>query len=66
VLNAANEIAVDAFLDRRIRFTDIFRVCEATLDELGRAEAPADTDAVIALDASARRSATLHLSRLGQ
>jgi len=64
VLNAANEIAVDAFLDRRIRFTDIFRVCEATLDDVGRAGVPADTDAVIALDAIARRAATLHLSRL--
>jgi 1-deoxy-D-xylulose-5-phosphate reductoisomerase len=64
VLNAANEIAVDAFLDRRIRFTDIFRVCEATLDDIGRAGAPADTEAVLALDASARSAATLHLSRL--
>ncbi len=64
VLNAANEIAVDAFLDRRVRFTDIFRICEATLDELGRASAPADTESVLALDAAARTAATLHLSRL--
>ena len=28
VLNAANEIAVEAFLDRRIRFTDLARVSE--------------------------------------
>jgi 1-deoxy-D-xylulose-5-phosphate reductoisomerase len=66
VLNAANEIAVDAFLDRRIRFTDIFRVCEATLDDIGAAGAPADTEAVIALDASARSAANLHLSRLAR
>jgi 1-deoxy-D-xylulose-5-phosphate reductoisomerase len=64
VLNAANEIAVDAFLDRRVRFTDIFRICEATLDELGRAAAPADTESVLALDAAARTAATVHLSRL--
>ena len=64
VLNAANEIAVDAFLDRRLGFTDIFRICEATLDELGRAAAPADTESVLALDAAARAAATLHLSRL--
>ncbi len=31
VLNAANEIAVQAFLDRRIGFTDIARVIEQTL-----------------------------------
>jgi 1-deoxy-D-xylulose-5-phosphate reductoisomerase len=64
VLNAANEIAVDAFLERRLRFTDIFRICELTLDELGRAAAPTDTESVLALDAAARTAATLHLSRL--
>ena len=32
MLNAANEIAVQAFLDRRIGFLDISRVVEATLD----------------------------------
>jgi 1-deoxy-D-xylulose-5-phosphate reductoisomerase len=64
VLNAANEIAVDAFLERRLRFTDIFRICELTLDQLGRAAAPTDTESVLALDAAARTAATLHLSRL--
>ena len=32
VLNAANEIAVQAFLDRRIGFTQIYEVIEDTLD----------------------------------
>ena len=32
VLNAANEIAVQAFLDRRIGFTQISEVIEGTLD----------------------------------
>ena len=32
VLNAANEVAVAAFLERRIRFTDIARVVGATLE----------------------------------
>lgn len=64
VLNAANEIAVDAFLERRLRFTDIFRICELTLDQLGRAAAPTDTESVLALDAAARTAATRHLSRL--
>lgn len=31
VLNAADEVAVDAFLERRIRFTDIARVIETTM-----------------------------------
>jgi 1-deoxy-D-xylulose-5-phosphate reductoisomerase len=35
VLNAANEIAVHAFLDGRIAFARIPEVIEATLDELG-------------------------------
>ncbi|KAA6184802.1 1-deoxy-D-xylulose-5-phosphate reductoisomerase [Thiohalocapsa marina] len=34
VLNAANEVAVAAFLDRRIGFTDIARVVERTMDRL--------------------------------
>ena len=33
VFNAANEMAVDAFLNREIKFTDIFRVVEKTLNK---------------------------------
>lgn len=62
VLNAANEIAVDAFLERRIRFTDIARVNEAVLDALGAARAPSDTAEVLALDARARDSAAARLA----
>jgi 1-deoxy-D-xylulose-5-phosphate reductoisomerase len=54
VLNAANEVAVDAFLDGRIRFTDIARVNESVLAALGAGGAPRDTDEVLALDARAR------------
>jgi 1-deoxy-D-xylulose-5-phosphate reductoisomerase len=32
VLNAANEVAVEAFLDGRLRFTSIARVVEKTMD----------------------------------
>jgi 1-deoxy-D-xylulose-5-phosphate reductoisomerase len=35
VLNAANEIAVHAFLDGRLRFVQIPQVIERTLEELG-------------------------------
>jgi 1-deoxy-D-xylulose-5-phosphate reductoisomerase len=39
VLNAANEVAVHAFLERRIRFTAIPRVVEATLERVTIREA---------------------------
>ena len=56
ILNAANEIAVAAFLDRRIGFLDIARVVEGVLDRMGAC--PADTlDAVVDLDRQARRTA---------
>lgn len=62
VLNAANEVAVDAFLERRIRFTDIARINEAVLDALGGAPAPLDTAEVLALDARARNHAGARLA----
>ena len=56
ILNAANEIAVEAFMQRRIGFLDIARTVAEVLDAMGTQ--PADTlDEVIALDAAARRSA---------
>ncbi len=45
VLNAANEIAVEAFLDRRVKFTDIPVIIEQCMDAI--AVAVADTLAVI-------------------
>jgi len=56
ILSAANEVAVDAFLRRRLGFTDIASLVEAVLDRLG--SPGADTlDAVMELDAAARRAA---------
>jgi 1-deoxy-D-xylulose-5-phosphate reductoisomerase len=56
ILNAANEIAVEAFLQRRIGFLDIATTVAQVLDMLGTP--PADTlEEVIALDQSARRAA---------
>lgn len=55
-LNAANEIAVQAFLDREIAFTAIPRVIEGTLDQLP-ATALSSLDDVLAADAVARRIA---------
>jgi 1-deoxy-D-xylulose-5-phosphate reductoisomerase len=56
ILNAANEIAVGAFLARKIGFLDIAAIVEATLDRLGE-NAAATLEAVVVLDATARRAA---------
>ncbi len=56
ILNAANEIAVEAFLQRRIGFLDIAGTVAQVLDMLGTPTA--DTlEEVIALDQAARRAA---------
>ncbi len=56
ILNAANEVAVAAFLNRSIGFLDIERVVEATLSFVPPAT-PKSLDDVMALDQSARRAA---------
>ena len=53
VLNAANEVAVAAFLDRRIRFDHIHRVNHATLEAVAVSEVN-DIEGLLALDAKAR------------
>jgi 1-deoxy-D-xylulose-5-phosphate reductoisomerase len=56
ILNAANEVAVDAFLDGRIAFTDIARVIERVSGEI--AAGPDDSlTQVLGDDARARRTA---------
>ncbi len=56
VLNAANEVAVGAFLERRIGFLDIIRVVEETLAGIG--DHPLETlSDVTEIDAEARRHA---------
>jgi 1-deoxy-D-xylulose-5-phosphate reductoisomerase len=62
-LNAANETAVAAFLEERIRLTDIPRVIEHVLD--GHASRPiTDLDAVLETDRAARLSATEEINAL--
>jgi 1-deoxy-D-xylulose-5-phosphate reductoisomerase len=54
-LNAANEVAVEAFLTRRIAFPDIAAVIERTLDETARrSDAARSLADVRAIDAWAR------------
>lgn len=59
--SAANEIAVDAFLSQKIRFTDIDRTIEATLESISLSE-PTTLLEVQALDRSARDAATAFTS----
>ncbi|MDC7824229.1 1-deoxy-D-xylulose-5-phosphate reductoisomerase [Pseudomonas sp. BLCC-B13] len=64
-LNAANEVAVAAFLERRIRFPEIARIIEDTLDREPSA-AVENLDAVLAADARARALANDWLNRHGR
>ncbi len=53
IMSAANEVAVEAFLARRIGFLDIAAVVEQVMQEMGAP--PAETlEAVVALDEAAR------------
>ncbi len=56
ILSAANEVAVEAFLQRRIGFLDIVDTVSRVLDAMGTP--PADSlEEVVALDAAARAAA---------
>ncbi len=57
ILNAANEVAVAAFLAGQIRFTRIAAVVEETLQRSNDAPRPLSLDEVLAVDQSARRHA---------
>lgn len=57
IFNAANEVAVAAFLARRLRFTDISRVVEEVLST--SQSATESLDSVLAADTEARRMAAL-------
>ena len=57
VLNAANEVAVAAFLEKRIRFDQIHAVNRGTLDTVSASEIRGIGD-LLALDAQARAAAT--------
>ena len=65
VLNAANELAVEAFLEERLPFLGIAEVIAETLDEVPQAELP-DLDAVLDADRQARSVAGKVLARRRQ
>jgi 1-deoxy-D-xylulose-5-phosphate reductoisomerase len=63
VLNAANEVAVEAFLGRRLRFDRIHAVNMETLEAVLPSK-PASLADLLALDASARAAANAAAQRL--
>lgn len=63
LLNAANEVAVAAFLERRIPFTGIAELIERTLSAIP-ATAADGLDGVLAADAEARRFGTALVAKL--
>jgi 1-deoxy-D-xylulose-5-phosphate reductoisomerase len=67
VLNAANEVAVEAFLAGRIRFTDIHTVNAGTLETLRVSQgADASVESLLALDGEARSHAAARVQTLAR
>jgi 1-deoxy-D-xylulose-5-phosphate reductoisomerase len=56
-LNAADEVAVEAFLGQRLRFSDIPRVIERVLERTAHTQSFNSLDDVLACDQEARRRA---------
>ncbi|MEO8001840.1 MAG: 1-deoxy-D-xylulose-5-phosphate reductoisomerase [Arenimonas sp.] len=63
VLNAANEIAVEAFLNEKLSFLDIANVIEATLSSFS-AEPVGDLDVLMAVDNQARIKAQEFVNKM--
>ena len=63
ILNAANEIAVAAFLAGKIRFSRIALLVEAVLNASNLPPDPQSLDDVLVVDAAARRLAVEHLEK---
>lgn len=64
ILNAANEVAVAAFLAGRVHFLDIYAIIERTMEKCGMQKAPA-LDDLFAADEEARRVAQEFLQEIG-
>ncbi len=62
VLNAANEVAVAAFLDKRIKFTDIAKVVAHCLAQ-DFSEGRHDIEGLLAQDAQTRRQAEVFIGK---
>ena len=64
-MNAANEEAVQAFIDERISLTDIPRVIEAVMDS-HRSQPATELAAILEADESARLSAAAEIQKLSK
>ncbi len=62
-LNAANEIAVQAFLDNKIKLSDIPKIIESVMRE-HETQKVADLETVLLADKSARKQAIMKLANL--
>ena len=63
VLNASNEIAVDCFLNRQIKFTDIFNIITEMLNVYSPKN-PSNIDDVIEIDTLTRGKTLNYIKRL--
>ncbi len=63
ILNAANEIAVDAFLGKQLSFTNIFKVIYKTLESVSRVNAD-NLQVILQADSQAREQAIEWANRL--
>ncbi|MDO5769142.1 MAG: 1-deoxy-D-xylulose-5-phosphate reductoisomerase [Psychrobacter sp.] len=65
-LNAANEIAVQAFIDEQVKLTDIALINERTMDKMGELsfEAPQQIEEIIEVDQRARQVALAEVAAL--
>ena len=61
-MNAANEVAVDAFLHNRCTFTDIDRIVGTCMDEHD-VEAVSSFEQLAQIDARTRKAASLLVDR---
>jgi 1-deoxy-D-xylulose-5-phosphate reductoisomerase len=65
VMNAANEIAVEAFLSKKIPFTRIAKVIDATMNVHNLIQAP-DLEIILASDHWARKKAQIFVAETGK
>jgi len=63
VMNAANEVAVAGFLDRQVRFPDIWQIVEAVMNRHTSVAHP-DLDAILQADQWARIEAHRHVKSI--
>ncbi len=65
VMNAANEVAVAGFLDRQVRFPDIWQIVEEVMDGHTSVAHP-DLDAILQADQWARKTAEGHVKSINR